>query len=164
MLMRHHHPGSRSRTLPIHTIIAVPFFLFLLTGCSLLRPVETVRTQHDTVAVHHRDSIHLRDSIYIRGCVATRCMWTDTGPLRVPRPMARQHPRSARYNGRIPHERGPGGATLIRLETFQNRRILVAPRAGCRGLAETAGVDSEKGRLAVCIGGLLPARKKSLSL
>ena len=80
MLTRPHHHGSRPPGHYQYTFylsIAVPFFLFLLTGCSLLLPRETVRTQHDTVAVHHRDSIHLRDSIYIREWVRGDTVYVD---------------------------------------------------------------------------------------
>lgn len=76
MLTRPHHHGSRP---PGHYqySFAVSFFLFLLTGCSLLRPRETVRVQHDTTTVHHRDSIHLRDSIYVREWVQGDTVFVD---------------------------------------------------------------------------------------
>ena len=65
MLTRAHHRRGRAI---LDTIQYAFFFLSIITlpGCGLLRPRESVRTQHDTIAVHHRDSIHLRDSIYIR--------------------------------------------------------------------------------------------------
>lgn len=78
MLTGPHHHGSRPAGHFLQSLFfAVPFFLLLLSGCSLLRPVETVRTQHDTVAVHHRDSIHLRDSIYIREWVRGDTVFVD---------------------------------------------------------------------------------------
>ena len=82
MLTRPHHQRSRPRGHFQYTNlhIAVAFFLlFLLTGCSLLRPaaVETVRTVHDTTTVHHRDSIHLRDSIYVREWVRGDTVYVD---------------------------------------------------------------------------------------
>lgn len=65
MLTRSHHHGSRAVDTFVYTLLTLHYIL-LLSGCSLLRPRETVRYQHDTTTVHHRDSIHLRDSIYIR--------------------------------------------------------------------------------------------------
>ena len=51
--------------------------MFFMTGCSLLRPRETTRIQHDTTTVHHRDSIHLRDSIYIREWMKGDTVYVD---------------------------------------------------------------------------------------
>lgn len=79
MLTRPHHFGSRPSGHYYTTlqIIAVSFLLFCLTGCSLLRPRETVRVQHDTVSVHRRDSILLRDSIYVREWVKGDTVYVD---------------------------------------------------------------------------------------
>ena len=53
------------------------FLIAVLPGCGLLRPVETVRVQHDTVQVHHRDSSHHRDSIYVREWVKGDTVFVD---------------------------------------------------------------------------------------
>lgn len=79
MLTRPHRSGSRPSghyCITLH-ITAVFFLLICLTGCSLLRPRETVRVQHDTVSVHRRDSIQLRDSIYVREWVKGDTIYVD---------------------------------------------------------------------------------------
>ena len=79
MLTRPHHRGSRPSGHYQYTLysFAVSLFLVFLTGCSLLRPRETVRTVHDTTTVHHRDSIHFRDSIYIREWMKGDTVYVD---------------------------------------------------------------------------------------
>jgi len=78
MLMRDHHAGSRNGwTLSVYTLFATTIIFLTSSGCSLLRPRETVRVQHDTLQVHHRDSIHLRDSIYIREWVRGDTVFVD---------------------------------------------------------------------------------------
>lgn len=76
MLTRSHHHRSRAI---LDTILYTIFFITIiaLPGCGLLRPRESVRTQHDTTTVHHRDSIHLRDSIYIREWVKGDTVYVD---------------------------------------------------------------------------------------
>ena len=66
MLTRPHHPGSRSPGRFQYTFtIAVTFYLFFLTGCSLLRPRERIVTVTTTVT-EYRDSTAWRDTtIYV---------------------------------------------------------------------------------------------------
>lgn len=73
MLTGHHHHRSRPGTI-VFVFLVVSY---LVAGCGLIRPRETVRTQHDTTVVNHRDSIHLRDSIYIREWVRGDTVFVD---------------------------------------------------------------------------------------
>lgn len=73
MLTRPHHHRSRAVDISVYVFLMA----FCLSGCSILRPRETVRVQHDTTTVHHRDSIHLRDSIYVREWVKGDTVFLD---------------------------------------------------------------------------------------
>lgn len=73
MLTRRHHNCSREPG----TIVILVVFLFLLSGCGLLRPRERIVTQRDTTIINHRDSIRLRDSIYVREWMKGDTVYVD---------------------------------------------------------------------------------------
>ena len=73
MLTRSHHLRSREPG----TIVFLMVFLFLLSGCGLLRPRERIVTQRDTTIINHRDSIRLRDSIYVREWMKGDTVYVD---------------------------------------------------------------------------------------
>ena len=73
MLTRSHHRRSREPG----TIVFLMVFLFLLSGCGLLRPRERIVTQRDTTIINHRDSIRLRDSIYVREWMKGDTVYVD---------------------------------------------------------------------------------------
>ena len=73
MLTRRHHNCSREPG----TIVILMVFLFLLSGCGLLRPSDRIITQRDTTIINRRDSIRLRDSIYVREWVKGDTVFVD---------------------------------------------------------------------------------------